>query len=296
MKRLLKLLTALAVFVLTFTWLAPPKIILAASQSADSALMGLGMSPQLASYITSTMVTLNASGNIVIPVATSQKLSVTVAGTEQGSLNATALTLPTDNLVLTAGDITVTAGKINIGTAASRLVPGATSMSLRNNANTQDNFICTDAGACTARTGLTSTASGITATAGDITASSGNLSISGTSTLTGAVTLPAGILNPTANEEAVAGAGTTVTDAAALSATKHIHQITGANGTVGWKFASATTGQVEILLNTTAGAPKIYAVAGGTCNGGAADAACTPLTGIRPIICWASAANAWICA
>lgn len=100
---------------------------------------------------------------------------------------------------------------------------------------------------------------------------------------------------PTANEEAVAGAGTTVADAAALSATKHVHQITGANGTVGWKFATAVTGQVEILLSTTAGVPKIYAVSGGSCNGGGADVACTLLSGISPHICWASSANAWIC-
>lgn len=104
-----------------------------------------------------------------------------------------------------------------------------------------------------------------------------------------------GLQVPAANFETVAGAGSTVSDAAALSGTKHIHQLTGANGTVGWKFASATAGQVEILLNTTAGVPKIYAVAGGTCNGGAADAACTLVTGIVAHVCYATAANAWIC-
>lgn len=111
----------------------------------------------------------------------------------------------------------------------------------------------------------------------------------------GSASIPGGIINPTANEESVAGAGTTVADASALSVTKHIHQITGANGTVGWKFASSAVGQVEILLNTTAGVPKIYAVSGGSCNGGGADVACTLTTGIFAHICWASAANAWIC-
>lgn len=105
-----------------------------------------------------------------------------------------------------------------------------------------------------------------------------------------------GALNfPTANEEAVAGAGTTVADAAQLSATKHVHQITGANGTVGWKFGTPVAGQLEILLNTTAGVPKIYAASGGTCNGGAADAACTLVTGIGPHLCWAASTTAWIC-
>lgn len=116
----------------------------------------------------------------------------------------------------------------------------------------------------------------------------------GAVTASGQVTTP-GLNVPAANFETVAGAGTTVSDAAALSATKHIHQITGANGTVGWKFASATAGQVEILLNTTAGVPKVYAVSGGTCNGGAADAACTLVTGIVAHVCYATAANAWIC-
>lgn len=96
--------------------------------------------------------------------------------------------------------------------------------------------------------------------------------------------------------EAVAGAGTTVADAAALSATKPIHQLTGANGTVGWKFVTATPiGSIQILLNTTAGVPKIYGEAGSTCNGGAADAACTLVTGIGPHLCIKTAALTYIC-
>lgn len=96
--------------------------------------------------------------------------------------------------------------------------------------------------------------------------------------------------------EAVAGAGTTVADAAALSGTKYVHQITGANGTVGWKFVTATpVGSVQILLNTTAGVAKIYGESGSTMNGGSADAAFTALTGIKPIICIKTAALTYIC-
>lgn len=99
-----------------------------------------------------------------------------------------------------------------------------------------------------------------------------------------------------ASYEVVAGAGTTVADAAALSATKIVHQITGANGTVGWKFVTATPiGSVQILLNTTAGVAKIYAESGGTVNGGSADAAFSALTGIKPIICYKTAALTYIC-
>lgn len=98
------------------------------------------------------------------------------------------------------------------------------------------------------------------------------------------------------SHEVVAGAGTTVADAAALSGTKIVHQITGANGTVGWKFPVTTiVGQTHILQNTTAGVAKIYAASGGTVNGGAADAAFSALTGIKPIVCISTATDTWIC-
>ena len=100
---------------------------------------------------------------------------------------------------------------------------------------------------------------------------------------------------PVASYEAVAGAGTTVSDAAELSASKQIFRLTGANGTVGWKFATSVGGEFRILLNTTAGVAKIYAASGGTVNGGSADAAFSALTGIKPILCFSTAADTWIC-
>ncbi|MBL0320549.1 MAG: hypothetical protein IPP74_14835 [Alphaproteobacteria bacterium] len=79
--------------------------------------------------------------------------------------------------------------------------------------------------------------------------------------------------------------------------TKYVHQITGANGTVGWKFVTATpVGSVQILLNTTAGVAKIYGESGSTVNGGSADAAFTALTGVKPIICIKTAALTYLCA
>jgi hypothetical protein len=96
--------------------------------------------------------------------------------------------------------------------------------------------------------------------------------------------------------ETVAGAGMTVADAAALSGTTGVHQITGANGTVGWKFVTATpVNSVQILLNTTAGVAKIYGESGSTVNGGSVDAAFSALTGIKPIICVKTAALTYIC-
>jgi len=96
--------------------------------------------------------------------------------------------------------------------------------------------------------------------------------------------------------DTVAGAGTTVADAAALSGTAYVHRLTGANGTVGWKFVTATpVGSVQILLNTTAGVAKIYGESGSTVNGGSVDAAFTALTGVKPIICIKTAALTYIC-
>lgn len=96
--------------------------------------------------------------------------------------------------------------------------------------------------------------------------------------------------------EVVAGAGSSVSDAAALSASKIVHQITGANNSLGWKFPVTTqVGTTHILQNTTAGVAKIYAAAGGTINGAAADAAFSALTGIKPIVCIATGTDTWIC-
>jgi hypothetical protein len=102
----------------------------------------------------------------------------------------------------------------------------------------------------------------------------------------------------TSNFEVVAGAGTVIGDAADLSGTVFIHQLTGANGTVGWQLPTVTAAnvnQAHFLLNTTAGVAKLWPESGGTINGGSASAAFSALTGIKPIICVVTAAATWIC-
>jgi len=173
-------------------------------------------------------------------------------------------------------EATISDDALTVTGASFKIVPGATSLLLQNNANNATNLGITDAGVVTARAGLV-------ATAGGVTVSGGN------------VTLSAGILNVGSNFETVAGAGSTVADAGALSATKMFHQVTGANGTLGVKFATAAAGQVHYILNTTAGVLKVYAASGGTINGAAADAAFQALTGIKPILCVATGADTWIC-
>lgn len=58
--------------------------------------------------------------------------------------------------------------------ATARLVPGATSFSLRNNANNADNLLVSNAGAVTVRAGLTVTAGGAVITAGGLTVTTGD--------------------------------------------------------------------------------------------------------------------------
>jgi len=57
---------------------------------------------------------------------------------------------------------------ITVSTAVGKLIPGATSFSHRNNADTADNLLITNAGLVTVRAGLTVTASGLRVTAGNL--------------------------------------------------------------------------------------------------------------------------------
>lgn len=66
---------------------------------------------------------------------------------------------------------------LTMSASASKIVPGATSLSLRNHADSADNLILTDAGAATIRAGLTVTAGGATVTAGGLTVTAGGATI-----------------------------------------------------------------------------------------------------------------------
>ena len=62
---------------------------------------------------------------------------------------------------------TVQIGQLNLSVAASRIVAGSTSFAVRNNANSADNLLISDAGAGTFRAGLTASST-ITTNGGDI--------------------------------------------------------------------------------------------------------------------------------
>jgi hypothetical protein len=106
-------------------------------------------------------------------------------------------------------------------------------------------------------------------------------------------------VSTSSNFETVAGAGTTQGTAAILSGARFTHRLTGANGTVGWLLPTVTTadiGEEHIFLNTTAGVANLYPEVGGTINGASANAVFAALTGIKPIICYVTAAATWVCA
>lgn len=67
--------------------------------------------------------------------------------------------------------------QITLTTAASKIIPGATSLALRNHADTADNIGITDAGVVTIRAGLTVTAGGLVVTAGGLTVTATGITI-----------------------------------------------------------------------------------------------------------------------
>jgi hypothetical protein len=92
--------------------------------SGADQLISLGMSPEMARYFTNNFVTLNSTGNLVLPVASGKKLSVTVAGTEELLVDGTNVTMASNNLNVTAGNVTATAGDFISSTANKGLVLG----------------------------------------------------------------------------------------------------------------------------------------------------------------------------
>jgi hypothetical protein len=67
--------------------------------------------------------------------------------------------------LIVAADFTL-AARLLFSAAVAKILGGVTSLSLRNNADTQDNLLLTDAGVATIRGGLTVTAGGVTVLAG----------------------------------------------------------------------------------------------------------------------------------
>lgn len=93
-------------------YLVGPPLFAHAALGAANALMNFGMVPELANYITKNLVNVDSSGNLVIPVATSKALSVTVGGTEKLAMSSAGAVTAASTVTATAGGITATAGDI----------------------------------------------------------------------------------------------------------------------------------------------------------------------------------------
>lgn len=146
----------------TYTIVEPNRAYDIAPQSSN----GATQQTTAANVIVNTPATLApATSNVTGPL--------TVAGllTASAGLAVTGGTT-TDTLAVTSGGLSMP-GPLTLTTAASRIIPGVTSLSLRNNANSADNLLVTDAGVATVRAGLAVTAGGLTVTAGGLLVSAG---------------------------------------------------------------------------------------------------------------------------
>jgi hypothetical protein len=129
-----------------------------------------------------------------------------------------------------------------------------------------------------------------------------NLTVSGTATVTGAATFNgattfngavtiAGAPLMTINAD-VAAAGSTVTDAAQLSAGFTV--VTGANGTVGVKLPAAPTPGTQVWIKgTTAGVLKVWPDPAATINAIGSNGAISLASGAIPAIFIAKSATQW---
>lgn len=121
--------------------------------------------------------TTNLTGPITVTGNETVSGNLTVGGTTTlGSTTTGALTTGAESV---GGDLTIlSAFRLLFGAAASKIIPGVTSISLRNHADSADNLLVTDAGAVTTRAGLTVTTGGATVTAGGLTVTAGGATIS----------------------------------------------------------------------------------------------------------------------
>lgn len=109
--------------------------------------------------LTATTVVASLTGN-----ATSATTAGTVTTPAQPAITSlgTLTSVTVNGGAIIAGDLTMTA-------ATSRILPGVTAWTLRNNGDTADNLIITNAGAATHRAGVTVTTGNVTVTAGNLT-------------------------------------------------------------------------------------------------------------------------------
>jgi hypothetical protein len=128
---------------------------------------------------------------------------------------------------------------------------------------------------------------GFSSGGGILAASGSSIILNGTVSMTGAVAMTgtAALGNlPTVGQAAPAAAGSSQTDATAL--TKMVNIVTGADGTKGVRLPAAVAGEIVIVVNTVAAshALKVYPPTGGKIDAGSANAALSLAAAKRVIL------------
>lgn len=223
-------------------------------------------------------LTMTATASKLVPGATSfshrnnadsaDNLLITDAGavTTRSTLTVTAggLTVSSGTSALQAMTATtgvfsstVTTTGLTISTAVGKIIPGATSLSHRNNADSADNLLITDAGAVTTRSTLTVTAGGFTVTSGTsalqaLTATTGVFSstvkaTSGYLFATNPIVTPSGtttVIQPNGS-----GGGVVIND---FASTRNNFSITDAGAATIFNGLTITQGGLTVSAGTTA--------------------------------------------
>lgn len=177
--------------------------------------------PVLSSLTASQAVFTDASKGLVSNAITGTgSVVMSASPTLTGTVTAAAANFSGAVTALTFGGVTISAGAVSgvttvsmsgaltMTAAASQIVPGATSWAVRNNANTADNIIITDAGAVTFR----STVAGITTltatTLGGTLSTAAQPNVTSVGTLTG-LTVSGGVtISPATTAELLLNKGT----------------------------------------------------------------------------------------
>lgn len=96
-----------------------PETAIAAALTSVDKMISLGMNDVLARFIGDTIISVNSSGNLVLPVASGKKLSVTVAGTERASVSATGVVSTTGDFIAATSGGTLSLQEATAGAACS---------------------------------------------------------------------------------------------------------------------------------------------------------------------------------
>lgn len=164
-------------------------------------------------------------------------------GDYAGATKGLRINFSTGLVTVTTG-LTLTTGSLTFGTAVSKIVPGATSISHRNNADSADNLLITDTGAVTIRSNLT--------------VSSGTHTITGNLFVTGQVKGTSGIGFLSANASATADTislshtGTTTGAISISLPNTGGGTLFGTESSVGGSLLGASTAYSTVLGTTTA--------------------------------------------